>query len=503
MISRLLKVCFLGLPFLLLLAHGTSSAAPKRSVAKFYAQAQSTIATVEYVQEYLAGGQKQQTRAYTDGVVISEDGLVLISGKVRFPQRGASGRLSSGSRPEISGFRLHFSDGRSHSAEVVAFEDDLNLGVLRITDLKGEQIPHITFREGFRPAVGQGLRSLTLYSAEYNRTPVLAPISINALLPTPQDVWSLSGAGASLLGAPLWDGRGRVVGVIAEVPMSPWAGRQVTPRLSGAVGLSYERFAPWLQEVRMQLQAAEADNSAATAADEPSAANTERSNTQGPPEPRAWIGVSFEALKEELRAHLGISEGGGVIVTRVVPSSPAEAAGLQPLDILTELAGERIAATQEADSVQFAQKIRTFAPGSELVLTRERPGGDREQITLRAGETPTSNLHAERRSDENFELTVREVTLDTLLGMRLPPSTTGVVVDGLTGAGWAGLAGLRVGLLIQRIGEQDVVDLASFEAALSSLKEERPSQVMFFARAGRTTHFFVAEPDWTELEDER
>ena len=108
--------------------------------------------------------------------------------------------------------------------------------------------------------------------------------------------------------------------------MSPWAGRQVTPRLSGAVGLAYERFAPWLEEVRVQLQAAtEPGNPAGVATDETPATITERSNTQGPPEPRAWIGVMFEALKDDLRNHLEISEGGGVIVTRVVPSSPAEA----------------------------------------------------------------------------------------------------------------------------------------------------------------------------------
>ena len=483
-------LALLGLAVALLvpIAADAGPRGPKRSVEVFYDEASATVATVEFIQEFLASGQKHQTRGYTDGVVISEDGLVLISGKVRFPQRSGSNRISSGSRPELSGFRLHFSDGRSHEAQLLAFEDDLNLGLLRITDAPEDGMPHVRFRTRFQPRVGQGLRSLTLYSEDYARKPVLVPVAINALLDTPQDVWSLSGASNNLLGAPLWDGRGRVVGVVAQVPMSPWAGRQVTPRLSGPVGLSYDRFSAWIAE--------ELTKAATATAEEPPAFKQEQ-------ERRAWLGLMFEALDRDLAKHLEVSPGGGVIVSRVVPSSPAEAAGLQPLDILIELDRERISVQQDADTPLFAQRIRGYAPGASLRFVRERPGGERDELTIVAAETPTSNLHAERRKDEPFELTVREVTLDTLLGHRLDPSTRGVVVDGLTRAGWAGLAGLRVGAIIQRIADHDVTDLNSFEAAMEKVRTDRPSQVMFFVRSGRKTRFFVAEPDWSELEDSR
>ncbi len=459
---------------------------PKRSVAKFYDQASASIATVEFVQEFLASGQKQQTRGFTDGVVISSDGLVLISGRVRFPQRGSSGRISGGSRPELSGLRLHFSDGRSHKAAIVGFDDDLNLGLLRITDPPEAGMPHVRFRSGFKPSVGHGLRSLTLYGEEYARKPVLSPVVISALLDTPQEVWSLSGAGNHLLGAPLWDGRGRVVGVVAQVPMSPWAGRQMIPRLTGPVGLNYDRFAEWI-ELQVSKEESVKPEEATIVADKQ--------------EVRAWLGVMFRALDPDLAAHLGISLGGGVVVSRVVPSSPADAAGLKSLDVLVELGGKRIEVNQSSDTVFLAQSIREYAPGATLEFVRERPGGAREVVPVTSVETPTSNLHAQRRSEEAFELTVREITVDTLLGHRLPPETKGVVVDGLTRAGWAGLAGLRVGGIIQRIGEHDVSSLDSFEAAMAAIRQEQPDQVMFFVRSGHKTRFFVAEPDWSELEE--
>ncbi|MEE2828057.1 MAG: PDZ domain-containing protein [Myxococcota bacterium] len=457
----------------------------KRSVAAFYAQESQTIATVEFVQEFVAGGQKQQTRGYTDGVVISADGLVLISGRVRFPQRGSSGRISGGSRPELSFFRLHFSDGREHRAEVVAFEDDLNLGLLRIVDPPEGGMPHARFRRNYKVKLGQSFRSMTLYTEDYGRTPVLSSVFLNAILDKPQDLWSLGGVRSNLLGAPLWDGRGNIVGVIAQVPMSPWAGRQVVPRLSGPVGLSYERFADWVTQA---------------ASSGPTGPEDEKTPPPQADKDAAWLGVMYEPLDKDLAAHLKISAGGGLILSRVVPSSPADKAGLKPLDVLVELDGERIEVLRDSDTALFSQKIRSLTPGTTIRLTLEHPGGERKPVEVVTGPTPTSNLHAERQTNDDFGLTVRQLTLDTLLRHRLDPGSPGVVVDGVTRAGWAGLSGLRVGLIIQRINEHEVSDLESFTKVMALLTEERPEKVLFFGRSGKTTRFFVAEPDWSEVE---
>lgn len=452
------------------------------SVPEFYELAEPTIATIEFSQEFVAGGQVQRTRGMTDGFVVGEDGLVLISGRVRFPQRGSGGRLSGGSLPDLGGFELRFSDGRVHEAEAVTFDDDLNLGLLRITTLEaGEELPAVRFRSGHEAEVGQGLHSMTLYTQDYGRQPVYSPVAINALLEVPQQVWSLSGATSNILGAPLWNGRGEVVGVVANVPMSPWGGRQVVPDLTGAVGLSYDRFADWLTEAMAE-------------------ARMDSAVTEPAPETQAWMGVMFQPLEKDLAAHLGITPGGGIVVTRIVPGSPAEAAGIAPLDVLVEVDGARIAVLQPSDTTAFSRTIRAYGPGTTLEFVRESPGGARETVAMTLAATPTSELHAARRTNESFELTARELTLDTLLGQRLEPGTPGVVVDSVTRAGWAGLSGLYKGLIIQRIDEHDVTDLDSFEAALAAVQEARPQQVLFFVRYGRTTRFLVAEPDWDELE---
>jgi serine protease Do len=468
-----------------------AATAGRLSAESFYAQSAPTIATLEFVQEFVASGQRQQTRSFSDAVVISADGLVLISGRVRFPQRGS--RLSGGSLPELGSLILHFADGRKHRARIVAFDDDLNLGLLRISDARPEQVfPHAKMRAEKRVRVGQTLRVMTLYTQEYGRTPVYAQTRIGALLRTPQEVWSLAGVSANLLGAPLWNDRGLMVGVIAQVPMSPSGGRQVVPTLSGPVGLSYARFKKFIDEA-VASQAASAATSQPAAGQSASAAAPDEAGA-------AWMGVMFQPLSRELSKHLGISPGGGVVLSRVIPGSPAAAAGLQPLDILVELDGERIAVQVESDTALFARQIRSYQPGTVHRFTREKPGGERSELPLTLAESPLSELHAQRLPDEYFELTVRELTLDTRLAHRMNPDATGVVVDGVTRAGWGGLAGLRRGQIIQRINQHEVTDIAGFAAAMEAIKKSRPDKVLFFTRFSRSTKFLVAEPDWDELE---
>jgi len=271
--------------------------------------------------------------------------------------------------------------------------------------------------------------------------------------------------------------------------MSPAAGRQVVPALTGPVGLSYTRFKHFIDETLASEAAAGASGQGAAedGVDEEHAA--------------AWFGVMFQALAPDLAEHMGISAGGGVVLSRVIPGSPADSAGLEGLDILVELDGQRIAVLAESDTAGFARRVRGYQAGTEVTFTREQPGGERNEVTLRLAESPLTELHARRLNDKNFELTVRELTLDTRLSHRLSPTATGVVVDGVTRAGWAGLAGLRRGQIIQRINEYEISDVDSFRDAIEAIRTNRPDKVLFFTRFSRSTQFLVAEPDWDELED--
>jgi serine protease Do len=62
---------------------------------------------------------------------------------------------------------------------------------------------------------------------------------------------------------------------------------------------------------------------------------------------RGWIGVSAINLPDSLREHFGAPTGSGVMISEVVPGSPAEAAGFRLGDVIYEI-GERTVRSNRA-----------------------------------------------------------------------------------------------------------------------------------------------------------
>jgi serine protease Do len=57
---------------------------------------------------------------------------------------------------------------------------------------------------------------------------------------------------------------------------------------------------------------------------------------------QGYLGVYMDMLNPKAAAHLGITQTEGVIITQVIPSSPAEKAGLETYDVILELSGKKI-----------------------------------------------------------------------------------------------------------------------------------------------------------------
>ena len=84
---------------------------------------------------------------------------------------------------------------------------------------------------------------------------------------------------------------------------------------------------------------------------------------------RGWFGVRAAPLTGEKANELGYPEDGGVLVLEVDKGSPAEAAGLQPDDIITALNRQPL-----ESFLLFRRKLLSLAPGQEIHLTVFRKG---------------------------------------------------------------------------------------------------------------------------------
>jgi S1-C subfamily serine protease len=84
---------------------------------------------------------------------------------------------------------------------------------------------------------------------------------------------------------------------------------------------------------------------------------------------RGWFGVRAVPLTGAKAAELGYPADGGGLVIEVDKGSPAEAAGIQPDDIITALNGQPL-----DGFLLFRRKLLSLAPGQEIHLTIFRKG---------------------------------------------------------------------------------------------------------------------------------
>ena len=84
---------------------------------------------------------------------------------------------------------------------------------------------------------------------------------------------------------------------------------------------------------------------------------------------RGWLGVSLQPLTPELAESLGLADAKGVLVVDVTPNSPADRAGIRRADVVTEAGGRP---TQ--DGKTLARAIGAMEPGDEVTITVLRGG---------------------------------------------------------------------------------------------------------------------------------
>ncbi|HJX26385.1 MAG TPA: PDZ domain-containing protein [Thermoanaerobaculia bacterium] len=78
---------------------------------------------------------------------------------------------------------------------------------------------------------------------------------------------------------------------------------------------------------------------------------------------RGYLGVGLTELTPELRAHFGVPEDAGVMVSQVEPGSPGEKAGLKVGDILTGIDGKDVASSWDVRA-----RVRDFEDGQQVPL---------------------------------------------------------------------------------------------------------------------------------------
>jgi serine protease Do len=182
---------------------------------------------------------------------------------------------------------------------------------------------------------------------------------------------------------------------------------------------------------------------------------------------RGWMGVNIQPVTEELAATYGLSEGRGAYVSAVTPGSPAEAADLQPEDVILSADGRAI-----EDSSDLSRLIASKSPGTAVRIEIVR-GTDRKTLSVTLGTFPDETAgEAEEGGRASLGMTLRDLTAPVAERMQLPAGTRGVVVMEVEAGEAAESAGLARGDVILSVNGQAVAGVDAFDRAIAAARPD-------------------------------
>jgi Do/DeqQ family serine protease len=184
---------------------------------------------------------------------------------------------------------------------------------------------------------------------------------------------------------------------------------------------------------------------------------------------RGWIGIVTQPISREFAAYFNDKQLQGILVSEVLQGSPADRAGLRPMDIIVALNGKDVRAEKEDDLNMFSQMISSTAVGEKVELEIVR-NNRRKKMDIEVGLQP--KVKADEYEDEELGLTVKEIT-ETMYRQYVLETKEGVFVQYAEIGGVAGEAKLETGDLIIAVEDDPVSSLDEFKSTLQKYKDRK------------------------------
>ncbi len=196
----------------------------------------------------------------------------------------------------------------------------------------------------------------------------------------------------------------------------------------------------------------------------------------------AWIGLEVQDLDDRLAKAFGVEGKGGVLVTDVAHSGPAERAGIRKGDLITSL-GQRPTTSKR----EFSRALSGYTATSDISIRYIREGRTRE-ATVKA-EALTAE-QAMKEAEARLGLAVGPVTgaLRRELGLS---SDAGVVVLSVQPQGLAHRTGIRRGDLIRQVNDREIFTLQEYQKAMAAAL--RRENILLLIQRGAFGYYLTLE----------
>ncbi len=215
---------------------------------------------------------------------------------------------------------------------------------------------------------------------------------------------------------------------------------------------------------------------------------------------QGWLGIVMQALDPDIAAFWKIDVSGGVIVSDVIPRSPADRAGLKQGDFIVAIDGKPLEIKKESSLAIIQKMISERGAGASLNMTVIRPEEQKVEtlaVVPVLEQAPTAAIDAPSIEDKNFDFTLRDMVFSDYNARDLDPDKIkGVIVDKLEPGGWAAVGGMYPGDIVVKIGEETVTSAAQSKDALAKLEKAKAKEVVFMVWRRNKTQFVNVKTHW-------
>ncbi|EIJ41261.1 periplasmic serine protease, Do/DeqQ family [Beggiatoa alba B18LD] len=357
---------------------------------------------------------------------------------------------------------VRLTDRREFTAELIGADARTDLALLK---LSATELPFVKLGNANDLKVGEWVLAIgSPFGFEYSATAGIVSakgrsLPTDSYVPFIQTDVAINPGNS---GGPLFNLDGEVVGVNS----------QIYSRTGGFMGLSFAIPVDVMKNIVDQLR--------------------EKGKVS-----RGWLGVLIQDVTRELAESFGMTRPQGALVAKVLPNSPAEAAGFQAGDIIIEFNGKKI------DHSSDLPPIVGVTPINSVIATKIIRAGKEQNLQVTIAELPAED-------DLQKTMTGQSKVIRNKLGLtlgnleenqrkELEIAEGGVIVKSAEGI--AQEAGVRVDDIILMIANTSVKDVAQVEELISNLKSGQAVPIL--VKRGSSQLFLALKMPKEEKKEEK
>jgi hypothetical protein len=195
-----------------------------------------SIVTVKFVMNVSmgggGGGMDREIPVEIDGIVVSEDGLIMIPGapmdmanQMRRQMRGRRGGRGGGGGGGMADMEIEAAptdirvvmgeDFDEHDAVLAAKDSTLQLAFVMLEDVEGLDLQPLKLDSPGEPAIGEELLALARLSEQYDYAPYFAKVQVTGSVNQPRRMWCISTQLFSP-GLPVFNHAGLFIGIMGD-----------------------------------------------------------------------------------------------------------------------------------------------------------------------------------------------------------------------------------------------------------------------------------------------